>query len=53
MSGRIIGIGKTEDVAGMILFLLSERAGWITRQNFFVDSVTVPNRIFKLGGGIN
>ena len=37
ISRHLLGLGTAEDVAGMILFLLSERASWITGQNFFVD----------------
>ena len=37
ISRYLLGIGKAEDVSGMILFLLSDRAGWITGQNFLVD----------------
>lgn len=37
ISRHLLGLGTAEDVAGMILFLLSERAAWITGQNFFVD----------------
>ena len=32
-----LGIGETEDVSGIVLFLLSERARWITGQDFVVD----------------
>ena len=37
ISRHLLGLGKVEDVSGMILFLLSNRAAWITGQNFFVD----------------
>ena len=37
ISRHLLGMGKPVDVAAMILFLLSYRAGWITGQNFFVD----------------
>ena len=37
ISRYLLGIGTAEDVSGMILFLLSDRAGWITGQNFLID----------------
>ena len=37
LSRYLLGIGKPEDVTGIILFLLSERAAWITGQNFLID----------------
>ena len=37
ISRHLLGVGTARDVAGMILFLLSDRAAWITGQNFFVD----------------
>lgn len=37
ISRHLLGLGTARDVAGMILFLLSDRAAWITGQNFFVD----------------
>ncbi len=37
ISRHLLGVGTPQDVAGMILFLLSDRAAWITGQNFFVD----------------
>lgn len=36
-SSQLLGLISPFDVAGMILFLLSERAARITGQNFFVD----------------
>ena len=33
----LLGIGNVKDVTGMILFLLSERADWITGSNIVVD----------------
>ena len=33
----ILGMGKSEDVSGVTLFLLSSRAKWITGQDFVVD----------------
>ena len=35
--GHLFGIGKPQDVAGMVLFLLSDRASWITGEDFIVD----------------
>lgn len=32
-----LGIGETEDVSGIVLFLLSDRARWVTGQDFVVD----------------
>ena len=37
ISRHLLGLGTAQDVAGMILFLLSDRASWITGQNIFVD----------------
>ena len=34
---HLLGIGSAKDVSGMVLFLLSNRAKWITGQNFVVD----------------
>ena len=34
---HLLGIGKVSDVVGMILFLLSDRADWITGSNIVVD----------------
>ena len=33
----VLGVGRVEDVAGVVLFILSSRAGWITGQDFVVD----------------
>lgn len=32
-----LGLGKSTDISGIILFLLSDRAGWITGQDFALD----------------
>lgn len=34
---HLLGLGKAEDVSGMALYLLSDRARWITGQDFVVD----------------
>lgn len=34
---HLLGIGETSDVSGMVLFLLSDRAKWITGEDFVVD----------------
>lgn len=31
-----LGIGTPQDVFGMVLFLLSDRAEWITEQDFVI-----------------
>ena len=33
----ILGLGEPSDVSGMVLFLLSDRAKWITGEDFIVD----------------
>ena len=33
----LFGTGKVQDVSGMVLFLLSDRASWITGEDFVVD----------------
>ena len=33
----LLGLGEPRDVAGMVLFLLSDRAAWITGSDFLVD----------------
>lgn len=37
ISRYLLGLGKPEDISGIALFLLSDRAGWITGQNFSLD----------------
>ena len=37
IKGHLFGIGKPKDVAGMARFLLSDKAAWITGQDFVVD----------------
>ena len=34
---HLLGIGEPSDVSGMVLFLLSDRARWITGEDFVVD----------------
>lgn len=34
---HLLGIGEPSDVSGMVLFLLSDRAKWITGEDFVVD----------------
>lgn len=34
---HLLGTGEPEDVSGMVLFLLSDRARWITGEDFVVD----------------
>jgi 3-oxoacyl-[acyl-carrier protein] reductase len=34
---HLLGVGEPEDISGMVLFLLSQRARWITGANFVVD----------------
>jgi len=33
----LLGAGNVEDVSGIVLFLLSDRAKWITGADFVVD----------------
>lgn len=37
LSQHLLGAGHPEDVSGMVLFLLSDRARWITGADFVVD----------------
>ena len=37
MERELLGVGKPEDVTGQVLFLLSDRAAWITGTNVVVD----------------
>ena len=37
MKRELLGVGKPEDVTGQVLFLLSDRAAWITGTNVVVD----------------
>ena len=39
--GGCLGKGKPQDVTGMVLFLLSDRARWITGVDFVVDGGTL------------
>ena len=34
---HLLGLGKAEDVSGLALFLLSERAGWMTGTDIVID----------------
>ena len=34
---HLLGIGEPEQVTGMVLFLLSDRAAWVTGEDFVVD----------------
>ena len=34
---HLLGFGEASDVSGFVLFLLSERARWITGNDFLVD----------------
>ena len=42
-----LGIGGTEDIANMVEFLLSDKAKWITGQQFFVDGGRTINLSHK------
>lgn len=37
VDSHLLGVGRPEDVSGMVLFLLSDRARWITGTDFIVD----------------
>ena len=37
VSEELLGAGKPEDVSGAVLFLLSDKARWITGTNMVVD----------------
>ena len=42
-----MGIGKPEDISGMVEFLLSDKASWITGQQIFVDGGALCDLTFK------
>lgn len=42
-----LGIGKPEDICGMVEFLLSDKASWITGQQIFVDGGALCDLTFK------
>lgn len=42
-----MGIGKPDDVSGMVEFLLSDKASWITGQQIFVDGGALCDLTFK------
>ena len=42
-----MGIGKPEDISGMVEFLLSDKAAWITGQQFCVDGGALCDMTFK------
>ena len=37
LNRHLLGIGAPNKVVGMVLFLLSQEADWITGENFIVD----------------
>ena len=41
-SKHLLGLGQAQDISGMALFLLSERAKWITGQDFVIDGGAMP-----------
>ncbi|MBO6304088.1 MAG: SDR family oxidoreductase [Selenomonadaceae bacterium] len=45
---HLLGIGEPEDVSGMVLFLLSDRAHWITGTNVVVDGGYLLGGIIKV-----
>jgi len=42
-----MGIGKPENISGMVEFLLSDRASWITGQHIFIDGGALCDLTFK------
>lgn len=42
-----MGIGKPENISGMVEFLLSDKASWITGQQIFVDGGALCDLTFK------
>jgi NAD(P)-dependent dehydrogenase (short-subunit alcohol dehydrogenase family) len=35
--GALLGLGSVEDVSGMVKFLMSDNAKWITGRDFVID----------------
>jgi NAD(P)-dependent dehydrogenase (short-subunit alcohol dehydrogenase family) len=42
-----LGIGKPENICGMVEFLLSDKASWITGQQIFIDGGALCDLTFK------
>ena len=42
-----MGVGKPEDICGMVEFLLSAKASWITGQQIFIDGGALCDLTFK------
>lgn len=42
-----MGIGKPENICGMVEFLLSDKASWITGQQIFIDGGALNDLTFK------
>jgi len=42
-----MGIGKPENISGMVEFLLSDKASWITGQQIFIDGGALCDLTFK------